>query len=107
MVEASEKITVALDTEISRELLLEGYAREFVNNIQNKRKESGFNVTDKIILTAITTSADIQEAIEANRNYIEPEVLAVDLKLVLKEPKTDDMLELNGEFVTFQVVKQE
>ena len=42
------KLTVALDVNITQELKDEGYAREFVNRIQNMRKESGFEVTDKI-----------------------------------------------------------
>jgi len=43
------KLTVALDIKVTDELHSEGIAREFVNRIQNIRKESGFDVTDKIL----------------------------------------------------------
>ncbi len=68
-------ITVALDTTLSPELKNEGIAREIVNRIQNLRKDSAFDVTDRILLK-INTSEVIQTAISANKNYICDEVLA-------------------------------
>ena len=46
----NDKITVALDTRVNQSLFNEGLAREFINRLQNLRKQSGFEVTDKIIL---------------------------------------------------------
>ncbi len=68
-------ITVALDTTLSPELKNEGIAREIVNRIQNLRKDSSFDVTDRILLK-INTSEAIQTAISANKSYICDEVLA-------------------------------
>lgn len=68
-------ITVALDTTLSPELKNEGIAREIVNRIQNLRKDSAFDVTDRILLK-INTSEAIQTAILANKSYICDEVLA-------------------------------
>ena len=68
-------ITVALDTTLSPELKNEGIAREIVNRIQNLRKDSSFDVTDRILLK-INTSEVIQTAISANKSYICDEVLA-------------------------------
>jgi isoleucyl-tRNA synthetase len=68
-------ITVALDITINEALRQEGLAREFVNRIQNLRKDSGFEVTDRIVIR-YQANEEIQAAIEANLEYIKNEVLA-------------------------------
>jgi isoleucyl-tRNA synthetase len=68
-------ITVALDITISDTLKAEGIARELVNRVQNLRKDSGLEVTDRIQLRIDTTDA-IRVAITANTEYICNEVLA-------------------------------
>ncbi|MGE5409486.1 MAG: isoleucine--tRNA ligase, partial [Clostridiales bacterium] len=50
LVESEEGVTVAIDTELSSALLEEGLAREFVNRVQNMRKDAGFEVTDRITI---------------------------------------------------------
>ena len=70
--------TIALDTNINEELKNEGIAREIVNRIQNYRKDSGFNVSDKIIIE-IENNNLIEKAIFENIDYIKNETLAVDL----------------------------
>ena len=81
LVASEGKLTVALDITISDELRREGVARELVNRIQNIRKESGFEVTDKICVeieaTELTTPA-----IESFGQYIAQQTLAVDVKAV-------------------------
>ena len=67
-------ITVALDITISEELKEEGIARELVNRIQNIRKDSGFDVTDKIIVYLQKNTA-LEKAIKANESYIKSETL--------------------------------
>ena len=89
-------LTVALDVTISEELRKEGIARELVNRIQNGRKDSGLEVTDKIKLT-ILKFADLQESIEANENYIMSETLTNELVFV-------DALE-NGTEIEFDTIK--
>ncbi|MDH5412869.1 MAG: isoleucine--tRNA ligase [Flavobacteriaceae bacterium] len=73
-------LTVALDVTISSELRKEGIARELVNRIQNLRKESGFDVTDKIRLK-IKKDGVIEDAIIDNNNYIKNETLTKELLL--------------------------
>ena len=71
-------LTVALDITISDELKSEGIARELVNRVQNLRKDSGLEVTDKIRITVETSDA-IREAIAANASYVQAEVLATEI----------------------------
>ena len=75
------KITVALEVEISEELRREGMARELVNRIQNMRKSSGLEITDKIDVE-LTDSDIIRGAIEDFEQYISKQVLANSIKLV-------------------------
>ncbi len=70
----------ALDPTVTRELRLEGLARELVSRIQRLRKESGFAVSDRIRL-AVTADAEVEEAAQAFRKWIADEVLAVDVQI--------------------------
>ncbi len=74
-------ITVALDITITEKLKEEGIAREFINRIQNLRKDSGLDVTDKIILKIKQHDA-INNAILNNKDYICSETLATDIELL-------------------------
>ena len=80
LVASENGLTVALDSTITETLRMEGVARELVNRIQNLRKDSGLEVTDKITLT-LKSSEFIQLAAEANKQFICDEVLATDLKI--------------------------
>ncbi len=68
-------LTVALDINITEELLCEGNARELINRIQNIRKEKNFNVTDRINIM-LQTHDDLSRALELFGNLIRNEVLA-------------------------------
>jgi len=81
LVQSEGGITVALDITLTANLKSEGMAREFVNRIQNLRKESGLEVNDKIHLKILQHS-EINEAITKNKNYICTETLAGQLDLV-------------------------
>ena len=74
-------ITVALDITLTEELIKEGIARELVNRIQNLRKDSGFEVTDKIKVH-LQTNNDLEKAVAANENYIKSETLTETLVFV-------------------------
>jgi len=74
------RLTVALDITVTEELRLEGLARELVNRIQNVRKSSGFDITDKINIT-ILSSADMDEAVRTYRAYIAGQVLADSIEI--------------------------
>ncbi|UOK43042.1 MULTISPECIES: isoleucine--tRNA ligase [Flavobacterium] len=78
LVANSGGLTVALDITISDELRKEGIARELVNRIQNIRKDSGFEVTDKIKVT-MQKDGIIQEAVKDNEAYIKSETLTEEL----------------------------
>ena len=77
----SGQITVALDVTLSDSLKEEGLARELVNRIQNLRKESGLDLTDKI-LVKIQQNDALDTAIQNNLNYICAETLTGDLQVV-------------------------
>jgi len=75
VVESEEGVTVAIDTELDKELIDEGLAREFVNRVQNMRKDAGFDVIDKIIIS-FHGSQEITQAVLAHTSYISNETLA-------------------------------
>lgn len=81
LVANSNGITVALDITISEALRKEGIARELVNRIQNIRKDSGFEVTDKIKVQ-ILKNDNIEQAVIANESYIKSETLTKELVFV-------------------------
>ena len=74
-------ITVALDITLTEELIKEGIARELVNRIQNLRKDSGFEVTDKIKVHLLPSDG-LEKAVAANENYIKSETLTETLVFV-------------------------
>ena len=75
-------LTVALDITISDELRQEGVARDFVNRVQNFRKDSGFEVTDKIAIQLVDSNPEISASVLAFKDYIAQEVQALSLDVV-------------------------
>ncbi|MBQ1851507.1 MAG: isoleucine--tRNA ligase [Paludibacteraceae bacterium] len=71
-------LTIALDITVTEELRQEGLARELVNRIQNMRKQSGLNITDKINIT-VCADAEYCRAIEAFAEYIKQQVLGLSI----------------------------
>ena len=96
LVANSNGITVALDITISEELKKEGIARELVNRIQNIRKDSGFEVTDKIVVK-MTKNEQLEVAVAANLSYIKSETLT---ETLLFEQSLD-----NGTEIEFDGIK--
>jgi len=94
-------LTVALDILLTPELLEEGIARELINRIQNMRKESGFEVTDKIRI-AIQRHPGLNAAVENFGDFIANQTLAVEIKLVdkLNEGESKE-IDLDEEMKTF------
>ena len=74
----SDGLTVALDMTLTPELIKEGLARELVNRIQNYRKESGLEVTDKIEVY-LKENDKLEAAVSENKSYILSETLATSL----------------------------
>jgi len=74
------KLTVALEVTITEELRQEGIARELVNRIQNLRKQTGLEITDKINIT-LSKNGKTDDAVEAFKDYICKQVLGENLNL--------------------------
>jgi isoleucyl-tRNA synthetase len=82
------KLTVALDITVTDNLRYEGIAREFVNRIQNIRKENGYDVTDKITVQ-IEDHEFVREAVKRHAPYIGSQTLATKVSLVNSFPTKD------------------
>ena len=74
-------LTIALDIQITPELKKEGIAREFINRIQNLRKSSGFDITDKIVVE-IESNDNVNDAVSDFADYIGSQTLANSVKVV-------------------------
>ena len=72
-------LTVALDLTITEELRLEGMAREIIRSIQQLRKDSGFEITDRIIVT-LPDNEDTRACLSANYDYVASQVLATEVR---------------------------
>ncbi|MGA9117007.1 MAG: isoleucine--tRNA ligase [Bacteroidota bacterium] len=98
LVESDGDLTVALDTALDEALRAEGAAREFVNRIQNLRKEAGFRVTDRIAIRYAAPER-LGAALRAMASYIASETLALTLTEGLPAAGGAVALEVNGETV--------
>ncbi len=94
-------ITIALDTALSDELLLEGLSREIVNKINTMRREAGFAVTDRIQVQIDSTDR-LRQCFEAHGDFIRNEVLALKVDFGTCNGSSWD---LNGEPATIAVTK--
>ena len=88
MVANEGSLTVALDITVTEELRLEGIARELVNRIQNIRKSSGFDITDKINV-CLSHHPETDPAISKYKDYIAKQVLATSIDTVDTLPDSD------------------
>jgi isoleucyl-tRNA synthetase len=96
-VTSDEHLTIALDLHLTPELLEEGFAREFVNRVQNLRKEAGFEVTDHILIQVDGLNSEKEQALQNREEYIRNETLADALSFgsitapFSREVKIDDL----------------
>eukprot|EP00897_Mesotaenium_endlicherianum_P003237 jgi/Mesen1/2941/ME001756S01943 len=93
-------LTVALDITITEDLKQEGDAREFVNRIQNIRKESGFELTDRIFVDVLET-ASLKPSIIKYNDYICREILA---DVIEWKPEIEDGIEIEVNDALLKVV---
>ena len=101
--EADGDISVVLDTNLTPELIEEGFVREIISKIQTMRKEAGFEVMDKIVVYAHGNDK-IQDVMKAHEDEIKSEVLADEMVL----GETDGYVKewnINKEAVTMGVKK--
>ncbi len=92
-------LTVALDITVTEKLKQEGIAREFVNRIQNLRKDKNFKVTDKIEIR-IQSHDQLDEAIEMHKEYIGNQTLAESVNLVDNLNNNADEIEIDKDIKT-------
>lgn len=95
LVASEGSITVALDTALDEELRQEGLAREFVNRVQNLRKDSGLEVSDRIRLSFATNDESLRQALESQREYVMTETLAMIFSQ--SESEEGSEAEINGQ----------
>jgi isoleucyl-tRNA synthetase len=93
-------LTVALDITLTPELENEGNAREFVNRIQKIRKESGFDLTDRIVVK-VAASNGLKNSLAQFNDYICAEILADALELV---PEIEDGTEIEINDISLKVI---
>ena len=99
--ETDGETSVVLDTNLTPELIQEGFVREIISKVQTMRKEADFQVTDKIVISC-KGNEKIEDLIKANADQIKSEVLAVDVKLDEANGFVKEW-SINGENVTLGV----
>ena len=102
LVANQDKLTVALDIDLTDDLLKEGIAREFVNRIQNLRKAQDFEIIDRINIV-ISSNKNLDAAIEDFSDYIKTQVLAD--SLIINKEVIGTEVDVNDESVTISVEK--
>jgi isoleucyl-tRNA synthetase len=108
IVSTEEGITIALDTQITQELRLEGDARELVNRIQNFRKEAGLNVEDRIHLQIRFEEKDaagMEACLSGFGEYIKKETLCLNLNETDFEAEQSRDWDVNGKQITLSIAK--
>ena len=97
-------LVVALEVALTQELIREGLAREFVNKVQNLRKDADLEVTQRIRLTCSSDQA-VREAVAEFRDYILVETLCTDCTMVENPPEGSIEISLNGHPCHIQMEK--
>ena len=99
-VEMQNNDFIILNTELSKDLILEGYAREIVSKVQNLRKTMGFDIADRIKLT-YDAEGELLETFEKFADYIKEETLAI----IYENKKNNNELDINGNIVYIEIEK--
>jgi isoleucyl-tRNA synthetase len=92
-------LTVVLDTSVTPELRREGLAREFISAVQNERKTSGLELTDRIAITWSTQDEDLRAALTAHADIISNAVLATSIAAGDANTEPRDFAGTSGQFV--------
>ncbi len=102
--EEDNMVTVVLDTNLSQELVEEGFVREIISKVQTMRKEAGFEVMDKIVVYS-AGNKKLEDLMKTYRDEILGDVMAVDVRFDEMKGYTKEW-NINGESVTLGVEKQ-
>ncbi len=105
LVESDGALTVALDTHLTDTLVAEGNAREFVNRVQNMRKDAGFQVTDRIGIL-VSGPDDLVKSLTGLRAYIMAETLAEDFRTGAPRGDLTSTTEINGQAVSIGIERR-
>ena len=103
VVAAEGLLSVAIDTTVTPELEIEGTARELINRIQQIRRESGFEVADRIDVSWSSDSGRISAAFETHAELIAAEVLAV--TVAQEDQSAGSTIEIDGSSVMMTVAR--
>ena len=96
-VSMEDNLFAILDTELTDELIAEGYVREFISKVQNQRKSNDYDVTDHIRI-AYDADGDVEAALEASKDLIMEETLAESME---KKPLDVEKTDLNDGTIAF------
>ena len=102
--EEDNMVTVVLDTNLSQELIEEGFVREIISKVQTMRKEAGFEVMDKIVVYS-AGNEKLEDLMKTYRDEILGDVMAADVRFDEMKGYTKEW-NINGESVTLGVEKQ-
>ncbi len=103
--ESDNEYFIALDTTLTEELILEGYAREIVNKIQFTRKENNFDIMDKIKIFYYSPEPEMEKVFEKFQDYIKSETLAEGIYKIGEKEKDMQEWDINGKVVYLAVEK--
>ena len=101
--QADNNMTVVLDTNLTEELIEEGFVREIISKIQTMRKEADFEVTDKIVIY-VSGNEKVSDIVKANADSIMNDVMALDIKVGELAGYSKEW-NINGEAVNIGVEK--
>lgn len=104
VIETDGAMTVALDTRLTDALVGEGLTREVTSRVQRLRKETGLEVTDRIVLTLSTDEPVLLEALQAHRDHVAEEVLAQQL-VVQEGTDGEHQVDVEGRLLGVSLVK--
>lgn len=93
-------VSVILETELTEELINEGYAREFISKVQKQRKQNDYDVVDRIKIE-YKSDDELANAFKENESLISDNTLAVEIKRV--EDLDEDLEDLNGHDISFRL----
>ena len=107
LVASEGSLTIALDVELTDRLRREGVARELINRIQNLRKDSGFDVTDRIITDIYTDLSSVRESLDEFGEYVGAQTLSTEVRVhaLSDAPSAAKEVEWEGGHVRINVEK--
>ena len=100
---SSHDALIAIETNLTQELIEEGLARDLVRLIQQQRKELDFDITDKIIINLSSSSAKIEQVLNSFIEYIKEQTLAE--SILLDDKVSDNAVKIDDVQVSLEIKK--